>query len=197
MVCGVAAARADGAELRHTNTAKTRTAKKRFTCISPREDSPAKTIEAHGKKVRTRKIREAVDEGVVSRNGTNNRPRRCFPADVQPPKRDSNMRITAFCRAMICACHTSTTDMMLMVKMQKARTTPVCVSEAGNFNMRRNHSMGTLLLPKGFEAVPLRHLGWVNSVEAILSPKIAQFQYVYSLISLGFLLISTRHFPSQ
>jgi hypothetical protein len=53
---------------------------------------------------------------------------------------------------MICACQTSTTDMMLIVKMQNARTTPVCVSEAGNFNMRRNHSMGTLLLPKGFEA---------------------------------------------
>jgi len=51
------------------------------------------------------------------------------------------MRITAFCFAITCACHTIAIDITLIVKMHNAMTNPICVSEAGTRNIRRNHAI--------------------------------------------------------
>jgi hypothetical protein len=47
---------------------------------------------------------------------------------------------------MTCACQTKAIDITLIVKMHKAMTNPICVSEAGTWNTRRNHAMVGLLL---------------------------------------------------
>jgi hypothetical protein len=59
----------------------------------------------------------------------------------QLPKRDSNIRITAFWRAITCACQTRTMDITLIAKIHSARTMPVCVSVAGTLNTRRMSSI--------------------------------------------------------
>src|SRR5215469_2597285 len=52
------------------------------------------------------------------------------------------MRMTAFCLAITCACHTRATDIRLIAQMHRASTKPVWVSEAGIAKTRRIQSMG-------------------------------------------------------